>query len=118
MAALTSSDVTITITRTVISGRKKTVYGTIAFGDGSKTYPTKGVPLPAMGHFGFKREINSMVFGGINELTTDYAVKYNPTSHTIIMYEEEATAAGGPLPECDTGEAPAARTYSFVAEGW
>ena len=118
MTALASTDVTVTIASIKVSGRKKVVDGTITFGDGALTYPTAGVPLPAISAFGFKRNMDSIVFYGVNELTTDYAVKYNPTSHCIIMYEEEGTAAGGPLLECDTSEAPAARVYSFRAEGW
>ena len=118
MTALASTDVTVTITKTAVRGKKRTVWGTIAFGNGSLTYPTKGVPLPAISKFGFQRFMDSITFYGVNERTTDYMTKYNPTSHCIIMYEEEASAAGGPLLECDTSEAPAARTYSFVAEGW
>jgi len=118
MTAIASTDVTITISKRQVMGRKLIVDGTITFGDGALTYPTKGVPLPAITAFGFKRNMDSLVVYGVNELTTDYAVKYNPTSHCLIMYEEEGTAAGGPLLECDTSEAPAARVYSFRAEGW
>lgn len=118
MAALAASDVTVSISSRRISGRRKIVTGTIAFGDGALTYPTAGVPLPALADFGFKRQMDSFDVVGVNERTTDYVVKFGPANRTLLMYEEEGTAAGGPLLECDTSEAPAARTYTFVAVGW
>lgn len=122
MAALTAADFTTVISeRVVICGGSKLlrrVRGTIAFGDGAKTYSTAGVPLPSRATLGFTRNINTIDFYGLNERTTDYHLRYGPANHTLLMYEEEAVAAGGPLLECDTSEAPAARTYSFVAEGW
>ena len=60
----------------------------------------------------------SLELHGLNGLTTDYMTRYDPDNNKLLLYEEEATAAGGPLLEADTAEAPAARTYSFVATGW
>jgi hypothetical protein len=118
MAALTAADITTVISDRRIVGKRKVVRGTIAFGDGALTYPTAGVPLPALSVFGFIRSMDRFEVFGVNERTSDYSVKYGPANRTLLMYEEEAAAAGGPLLECDTSEAPAARTYSFVAEGW
>jgi hypothetical protein len=121
MAALAAADVTLTLNkRTILHGPipQRFVKGTLAFGDGALTYPTAGVPLPAIAQFGFVRNLDSLDVFGVNERTTDYQVRYGPANHTLLLYEEEAAAAGGPLLECDTSEAPAARTYSFVATGW
>lgn len=118
MAALASTDVTISITKDHILGKQRRIIGTITFGDGSLTYPTGGVPLPAYTSFNFKRGIDTLSIHGVNGLTTDYMIQYDKTNHKLLMYEEEATAAGGPLLECDTSEAPAARTYLFEAAGW
>ena len=121
MAAIAASDFTTVITeRLVTCGSKlsRTVRGTIAFGDGALTYSTAGVPLPSRATLGFTRNIDTMHFFGVNERTTDYMLRYGPANHTLLMYEEEGAAAGGPLLECDTSEAPAARTYNFVATGW
>lgn len=117
MAAIAASDVTVTITDRWIAGGKVNVTGTLAFGNGSLTYSTAGIPLPAIGQFGFGRRIQVLNIFGVNERTTDYMVRYGPAGHTLLLYEEEDTAAGGPLLECDTSEAPAARTYSFHAIG-
>ena len=117
MAALVAADVTVAITDQWVAGGRKHVLGTITFGDGAKTYPTAGIPLPAIGVFGFPTACLMLSVFGVNELTTDYQVRYGPANHTLLLYEEEAVAAGGPLLEADTSEAPAARTYSFFAIG-
>jgi hypothetical protein len=118
MAALVAADITTVISDRRIVGKRKVVRGTIAFGDGSKTYPTAGVPLPALSVFGFQRQMDAFDIYGVNERTTEYQLRFGPASRTLLMYEEEGVAAGGPLLECDTSEAPAARTYNFVAVGW
>jgi len=118
MTALASTDVTVAISERSVVGRKLQVIGTIAFGDAALTYPTNGVPLPAIASFGFKRNMDALVIFGNNSLTTSYKFMYDKTNHLLLMYEEEATAAGGPLLECDTSEAPAAGTYDFMAYGW
>lgn len=119
MVALAAADVTVTVTTRKRGGSGlKIHFGTLAFGDGALTYPTAGVPLPAFGNFGFVRNIEDIQVTGVNGLTTDYHTQYDKTNNTLLLYEEEAVAAGGPLLEADTAEAPAARTYSFVAWGW
>jgi hypothetical protein len=117
MAAFAASDVTVTITDRWIAGGKVNVVGTIAFGDGALTYPTAGIPLPAIAKFGMPRRLQVLNVYGVNERTSDYMVRYGPANHTLLLYEEEASAAGGPLLEADTSEAPAARTYSYHAIG-
>jgi len=118
MAAFASTDITVVVTERRVIETIKEVVGTIAFGNGALTYATGGVPLPAIGAFGFVRNISDLNISGINGLTTDYLARYDKTNHKILLYEEEAAAAGGPLLECDGSEAPAARTYNFRATGW
>ena len=117
MAALVAADVTVAVTSRANMGNKKLVFGTLKFGDGAKTYPTGGVPLPAKSKFGFVNVIDALLFMGVNGLTEDYLKGYDKTNHTLQLFEEESTAAGGSLPECDTSEAPADRTYYFMAVG-
>ena len=48
MADLTAADVTITIRKKTTQARVRINYLTLAFGDGSKTYPAAGgIPLPS-----------------------------------------------------------------------
>lgn len=118
MAAFVASDVTLTITSTIMIASRRFVIGTLTFGDGSLTYPTAGIPLPAIGSFGFKVACLALIVFGVNARTTEYLAQYNPAAHKLQLFEEEAAAAGGPLLEADTSEAPAARTYSFLAIGY
>jgi hypothetical protein len=57
------------------------------------------------------------IFGN-NARTTDYVYRWNKSAQKLLLYEEEAAAAGGPLLECDVAEAPPARTLDFSAIGW
>lgn len=117
MTALVATDVTVAITKRERWGKKHVVYGTLAFGDGALTYPTGGVPLPTIDKFGMQRNLDSLEIFAVNERTSDWVVKYGPASHTLLMYEESHEGVTA-LPEANTGEAPAARTYSWIATGW
>lgn len=118
MPALAASDLTVTVLDQNIVGRKRHIRGTLTFGDGALTYPTGGIPLPGFAAFGFIRNLETLEIYGVNERTTDYMTRYGPTNNTLLLYDEEAVAAGGPLLEALTSEAPAARTYHFRATGW
>jgi hypothetical protein len=119
MTAIAAGDLTLSIAYRDRwwDGRKYHVMGTLTFGDGALTYSTGGIPLPAKEKFGFKRSMDSFEVFGVNGLTTDYAVRFDKTNHKLQLFEEEAAAAGGPLLEADTSEAPAARVYRFHAIG-
>lgn len=121
MAALTAASFTLAFAPKYdmwIEGGVKNVRGTIAFGNGVDTYVTTGIPMPAIGAFGFKTTMRTFEIFGIGGNTSDYLIRYNPATHRLLLYEEEAAAAGGPLLEADAAEAPAARTYTFLAQGW
>lgn len=70
MADLASSNVTITIQKNRIikgsPGSQQRNVVKIAFGDGSLTYPSGGVPLPAASSFGMRRELEfiTLIDGG------------------------------------------------------
>jgi len=116
MAAFASTDVTVVVVERKIIGGRRMVVGTMAFGNGALTYPTGGIPLPAIGAFGFVRNISDLNVSGLNGLTTDYLARYDKTNHKLSMFEN--AAAAGAFPECDAAEAPAARIYNFTAWGW
>lgn len=119
MAAFAATDVTVVASRenAWLAGTRRFQRGTITFGDGALTYPTGGIPLPAKEKFGFGRALESLTIFGLNGLTANYVYAYDPTNHKLQLFEEEAVAAGGPLLEADTAEAPAARTLSYLAVG-
>lgn len=118
MAAFTAANLTVVVSLRGRTAKRKIHRGTLTFGDGALTYPTAGIPLPTKDKFGFSRVIEDLVIVGNNALTTDYMYRYNKAAHKLLMYEEEAAAAGGPLLECDVAEAPPARTLNYIAYGW
>ncbi len=117
MPPLAAADVTVTVAERWYAGTKLCTRGSLSFGDGAKTYPAGGVPLPAASQFGFVRAIDDLIITGVNGLASDYQVRYDRANHKLQLFEEESVAAGGPLPEADGAEAPAARTYFFEAIG-
>ena len=119
MTALASTDVTVVVTERGRLGKKRWSRGTITFGNGALTYPSGGVPLPAIAQFGFDRQMDTLKVFGVNERTTDYLVQFGPANRTLLMYVSHDTAGATTLPmDEDNTEAPAARTYSFYATGW
>ena len=97
MPAIAAANVTVSVNRRDIvrQGRRKSVRGTLTFGDGALTYSTAGIPLPAVSAFGFVRVMESLNIFGVNERTTDYQVRFGPANKTLLLYEEEAAAATG-----------------------
>jgi hypothetical protein len=120
MAALTAASWTVTITDKWIDGKKRHILGTLALA-GTDTYPDGGIPLPTRAQLGFVRQVDVLSIFGVNAsagTTADYMPRWDKTNHKLFLFEEEGTAAGGPLLECDTSEVPGARTYNFHAIGW
>lgn len=124
MTALASTDVTVTVNsrdKDIGHGALSKFMGiaTIVFGDGALTYPTGGVPLPAIGQFGLQRQVD---IGLIEQPSGDgYVYKYDRTNHKIRIYQNVDPADTGgadtPLVEMGTGEAPAATTIKMVFIG-
>lgn len=54
MADIASSDVVVTVERRTIAGKTRRNRVKIVFGNGTLTYPTNGVPMPAASAFGMK----------------------------------------------------------------
>jgi hypothetical protein len=67
MADIVAANVTITVERKVIAGKRKRNRVKIAFGDSALTYPTGGVPLPAFGQFGMKRFLEYITLTDAND---------------------------------------------------
>jgi hypothetical protein len=89
MAAIASSDVTVSVStrnRDIAPGGPKLMQiASVGFGNGSLTYPTGGVPLPAIGVFGFKKAIE---FGVIEQPVNGFIYKFDRANHKIIIYTQ------------------------------
>jgi hypothetical protein len=91
MAHFASTDVTVTI-----ASRDREIAGaqavrnlsiaSIAFGDGALEYDTGGVPLPAIGAFGFRNEIK---MGLIQQPSANgFYYKYDATNRKIKIFTQ------------------------------
>lgn len=92
MAELTKDDVGVKVPgqdRKVAAGRKTISLPDITFGDGSKTYPTGGVPLPGIGHFGLKKEIQRLFIQQPSK--NGFVYKYDPENHKIKVFTQGVT---------------------------
>lgn len=120
MAALTANSWTVTILERAIVGNRRKIVAQLALA-GTDTYPDNGVPLPTFDKLGFVRNVDTIHVYGVDQTAgtvADYQYRYNKANHKMLMYEEEAAAAGGPLLECDTAEVPGARTLEVEMWGW
>ena len=65
MADLAKTDITVTLdVRDSYQppGQPKVSFPSLAFGDGAKTYPTNGIPLPDMGKLGMFEKAIKRIF--------------------------------------------------------
>ena len=83
MANLAATDFTTTIDRAQI-GKYRHGIGSLTFGDGAKTYPFGGIPLPAIGHFGLQKAVS--VLDVLNKGSNGLHYVYDRTNHKIKAY--------------------------------
>jgi hypothetical protein len=94
MTDLASTNVTVTVNsadRDVLGGGgfKNLTIATIAFGNGTLTYPTGGVPLPDKAQFGFR---NAIDFVSIQQPSANgFIYKYDATDHKIKIFTQGFT---------------------------
>jgi len=91
MADLTADDVTVSIGSrdkdfARIGSLKNLSIASIAFGDGVLTYPTGGVPLPAIGHFGLNKQMDLLIPQQPSD--NGFIYKYDATNHTLLIYTQ------------------------------
>jgi len=91
MAAIASTNVAVAVTpaQRNIAGAgayKNFTLAQITFGDGSLTYPTGGVPLPAIGAFGLHKGID---FALIEQPPANgFVYKYDKVNHKIKIFTQ------------------------------
>jgi hypothetical protein len=120
MVALVAADVTVTVRERRIqpSLKKRRLALTLAFGDGAKTYPAGGVPMPDFKGLGFQRFLDTI------DMTDDasangYLYKYDEANNKLRIYQGDNTnAAAAPNIEVTGAHAPAATSIRAIAWGW
>ena len=117
MAHFANTDVTVTIAARdreiagATAGRNMTL-ASVAFGDGALEYDTGGVPLPAIGTFGFRKEI---AMGLIQQPSANgFYYKYDATNRKIKIFTQGVTTGSTVAGVSGNG---ALLENSFAAEG-
>lgn len=115
MADLAASDVTVTLSKRSRIERARVAWVTIALGDGAKTVPAGGVPLPTpLSKYGMFKEMDLFI---INPVASGYPVEYDKANHKLLYYiGDYSNANDGPLLAA-TGAAPAAHTLRALVIG-
>lgn len=87
MAALVAGDVTVTTSTVRIAGGRREVEVTVAFGDGTDTYPSGGVPMPTRESWGMIERLTDFnITEGDAALGNIY--KYDKANNKIRIYEQ------------------------------
>jgi len=98
MADLVAADVTVTANPLdfTIVGRHRRGLAKITFGDGAKTYPASGIPLPAIGNFGMVRNLDALILHDADD-AHGIVWKWDKENHKLRGYIQGVTvsAAGG-----------------------
>ena len=97
MADLVATDVTVSLIQQdqdFLSMGKRVSFPSIAFGDGALTYPAGGIPLPAIGALGMKKEIKRM---HIEQPANGNNYHYDHTNHKLRIFTATATEATGAI---------------------
>ena len=105
MADITADDVTVSIgsrDKNFAQGgaSKNMTIASITFGDGALTYPTGGVPMPAIGHFGMHLEMDMMV---MESSANGFHYKYDRTNHTMKIFTQGVTTGSTGVSPGSTG---------------
>ena len=104
MTAIAATDVAVTVStrnRDIMPGMpKRAQIASVVFGNGTLTYPTGGVPLPAKGIFGFNKAIE---FGVIEQPINGYLYKFDRTNHKILIYDQGVTTGHTTVDDATTG---------------
>ncbi len=94
MPSISSSDVVVATTAMNLNfniGVKNMSIVDITFGDGSLTYPTGGIPLPAFSNFGFRNAIDFFASEGTPD--NGYCFRYDRDNHKLLIYSGGTEAA-------------------------
>lgn len=95
MVDLVAADVTVTIEERTIVAKKRRNRVKIAFGNGTLTYPSGGVPMPAAATFGMVRNLDYLTVFDEND-ASGITWKYDKEGNKLRAYVQGVTldAAG------------------------
>ena len=113
MANLAATDITLTRGGPYKLGKLTSDFVLLTFGDGAKTYPYGGIPLPAIGNFGWHYSGDMMITGPDED---NIIWKYDAVNHKlkgyrkapVIVFEETVTMTKGTTYDTGTTRWPMA----------
>lgn len=119
MAAIAASNVSYTQVGkgAVTDDGKKVKIFTVAFGNGSLTYPATGIPLSSLTAQGFPNSIDKVDMFS-DSAGDGYLYKYDATNNSIRIYRSPAVAGLAPLTEVTTAFTPAATSMKMEVVGF
>jgi hypothetical protein len=94
MGALAASDVAVVLAqqdRDALGISQKISFPRITFGDGVKTYPSGGIPLPDFRAFGFLKGIKRFL---IQQPPNGYVYKYDAANNKLMIFQGVGGSAG------------------------
>ncbi len=88
MPALVAADFTVSqVGKAELGRQSKTVVTDLTFGDGAKTYPTGGIPLPTLANLGFRRNIESIHIPQ-DSSGDGFVYKVDHANHKLLIYTQ------------------------------
>jgi len=112
MTDLAATDLTITVLSKGIAGKKRRNYGSLAFGDGSLTWPAAGLVVTDA-QFGFLRQTDQITFQGMD----GYRLEYDKANKLIQMFWSDLNGSADGPDVVATGATPASHTVYWDAIG-
>lgn len=85
MTALAATDITVTFGTRRIHGKQKRNAVKLAFGNGTLTYPSGGVPIPAVGVLGMVRNLEHLIIYD-QDAGSGIIWKYDTTNSKLRAY--------------------------------
>jgi hypothetical protein len=92
MTAIAADNVSVSLAARdlqVTAGSKIFCLPTVTFGNGTLTYPAGGVPLPGIGQFGFKRQVDRLIIQ--QPSANGFVYKYDADNHKIKIFTQGVT---------------------------
>lgn len=116
MTDLASTDVTITVQKSLKTGKRRRNRCKIAFGNGTLTYPSGGVPLPAAKSFGlYGNVLEYLVITDSND-ASGFVWKYDQENKKLRCYVQGyAHGTGGSVTMDDYPVTAAAGVTSGIS---
>ena len=117
MAYLAAANVTVTLTPQTqdFFGARRVSFPTVAFGNGVLQYPALGIPMPVIGYFGMKKEIERVF---IEQPANGFIYHFDRTNHKLRIFlgaARDAITVANHVGVAPTGNVAAPANHANIA---